>query len=256
MPDTRTILVEQEQRLLRAMRPRPEDLLEYDGWTVGLAASDAKRSRSVNALGPSTFPLDEKIAWCEQRYAERGLPPVFRLTAFSTDGLDEALAARGYEVFEPSRVLVRPAGIPLPAMTTGLRFESLPLVEWLQWTGSISQRPEATQRAIAARLELSPLTRHPVVGLEGDRRVAYGMAMFDGAHGGLFDIYVSAEARRSGVGTALCASLIEYGARRGASTTWLSVLGNNTPAHRLYAKLGFEFLYEYWYRVRPEDVAA
>src|SRR3954470_12049070 len=108
MSEVRASLVEHEQRLLRAMRPRPEDVVEYDGWTVGLAANDAKRSRSVNALGPSTVVLDAKIAWCEQRFAERDLPPVFRLTRFSTDGLDETLGARGYEVFEPSRVLVRP----------------------------------------------------------------------------------------------------------------------------------------------------
>jgi hypothetical protein len=115
MPDERSSLMEQEQRLLRAMRPRPEDVLEYDGWTVGLAANDAKRSRSVNALGASTLPLDEKIALCEQRFAERGLSPVFRLTKFSTDGLDEALEARGYDVFEPSRVMVPCKTMPLRA---------------------------------------------------------------------------------------------------------------------------------------------
>jgi ribosomal protein S18 acetylase RimI-like enzyme len=36
----------------------------------------------------------------------------------------------------------------------------------------------------------------------------------------------------------------------GAQVGWLSVLADNVPAVAAYRKLGFETLYEYWYRVR------
>jgi ribosomal protein S18 acetylase RimI-like enzyme len=252
MTERGTSFVERERRLLRAMRPRPDDLLEYDGWTVGLAANDAKRSRSVNALGPSTLPLEEKITWCEQRYAERGLPPVFRLTRFSTEGLDEALMARGYKVFQRSHIIVRPADASLPQAKPDLRFEWPALDEWLELTGSIAGRPQATLRAMAGRLAMSPLTSHPLVVLHGDHTVAYGLTRLDGELGWLEDIYVWPEARQGGVGTALCVALVERGIRHGTVETSLSVLADNTPAQGLYAKLGFEFVYDYWYRVRPE----
>jgi ribosomal protein S18 acetylase RimI-like enzyme len=236
--------------------PSLEDVLEYDGWTVGLAANDAKRSRSVNALGPSTLPLDEKIAWCEQRYAERGLPPVFRLTRFSTERLDDALARRGYEVFEPSHIIARPAGGPLPDARPDLRFDWPALDDWLGLTGPIAGRPDATRRAITDRLASSPLTSHPLVVLQGDLAVAFGMTRLDGDRGWLENIYVLPEARQAGLGTALCAALIDRGIRDGTAETRLSVLADNTPAQRLYAGLGFEFVYDYWYRVRPTSLTS
>jgi hypothetical protein len=36
-----------------------------------------------------------------------------------------------------------------------------------------------------------------------------------------------------------------------ATVGWLSVLADNAPALAAYGKLGFETLYEYWYRVKP-----
>lgn len=248
-------LIEHDMRLQRAMRPRPQDVLEYDGWVLCLAANDAKRSRSVNALMPSTLPLDEKIAWCEQRYAERGLPPVFRLTQFSNEGLDAALASRGYEVFEPSQIIARRGDAPLPGARTDLSFDWPALDEWLDLMGPSAGHPEATLRARAARLANNPLTSHPLIVRRDGRMVAHGMTRLDGDRGWLENIYVWPEVRQAGVGTALCAALIEYGIDRGAAETWLSVLADNAPAQRLYAKLGFEFVYDYWYRVRPDTPA-
>src|SRR3954468_24140612 len=98
--------LELEQRLITAMRPPPGDELWYDGWRIGLSRGDAKRARSVIAVGPSTLPLDDKVAWCEQRYAERSMPTVFRLTPMSQPPeLDAALGARGYVRFEPSNMM-------------------------------------------------------------------------------------------------------------------------------------------------------
>lgn len=53
----------------------------YDGWLVRFARSPAKRVRSVNVLGLSTRPLDERLAYCSSLYARQGLPMVLRITS-------------------------------------------------------------------------------------------------------------------------------------------------------------------------------
>ena len=59
--------------------------LLHDGWLVRFAPSAAKRVRSINVLGLSTRPLDERLAYCSSLYARRGLPMLFRLTSIGPD---------------------------------------------------------------------------------------------------------------------------------------------------------------------------
>jgi ribosomal protein S18 acetylase RimI-like enzyme len=56
--------------------------------------------------------------------------------------------------------------------------------------------------------------------------------------------------RNQGIGTAISAQLLSTARRNGAEVAWLNVLSDNQPAVRTYARLGFETLYEYWYRTK------
>ncbi len=66
----------------------------------------------------------------------------------------------------------------------------------------------------------------------------------------LMDINVAPPWRGQGLGIAISAELLRAARSNGAEVAWLSVLADNTPAIRTYARLGFETLYEYWYRIR------
>lgn len=86
--------------------------LLYDGWIIRLSNGYTKRANSVTPLYPSALEVEENIAYCERLYRQQGLPPIFRLTSHACPpGLDEALAARGYRVVDPT--LVWRLGCPL-----------------------------------------------------------------------------------------------------------------------------------------------
>ncbi len=232
----------------------PREQIAYDGWLVRRARDDVKRARSVNAAFGSTKPLADKIERCEQLYADYGMPPVFRLTSFSTPPtLDDALAQRGYVVFEPSLVQVIGLTGPLPLPPDGLRFESMLLERWVEEAGIMRGLSPERRAAEFDRLHNGEAPGYCTIAYAGVEAVGCGLVIHEEEFAGLFDIFVTPEQRRRGVGTAVSAHLLRTAQRMGARVGWLSVLADNAPALAAYAHLGFETLYDYWYRVRPGD---
>ena len=73
----------------------------------------------------------------------------------------------------------------------------------------------------------------------GDAVVATGEATYHRDWLGIHGLQVHPEHRRRGLGTAAIAALLEWGAEQGATTAWLHVETDNTPAEALYERLGF-----------------
>lgn len=79
----------------------------------------------------------------------------------------------------------------------------------------------------------------------GDR--ARGVAAYADDWVGLRSIAVDTGQRRQGLGLAVVAALLEWGAERGATTAYLQVLGDNAPAVAMYEALGFQTHHAYRY---------
>ena len=80
----------------------------YDGWVVRFAEGYTRRANSVNLLYPARLDPAAKIAICEQWYADRNLPTVFRITSHtSSPAVDRLLDARGYRSVDRSLTLHR-----------------------------------------------------------------------------------------------------------------------------------------------------
>jgi RimJ/RimL family protein N-acetyltransferase len=79
----------------------------------------------------------------------------------------------------------------------------------------------------------------------GDR--ARGYAGSDGEWLGFGGLRVDPDARRSGLALAVVGALLDWGASQGATTAYLQVLSDNTPALRLYEALGFREHHRYRY---------
>ncbi len=76
---------------------------------------------------------------------------------------------------------------------------------------------------------------------------ASGYAGCDGDWVGLGGLWVEPAGRRSGLGLAVVEALLDWGAAQGATTAYLQVLADNTPALTLYEQLGFREHHRYRY---------
>jgi ribosomal protein S18 acetylase RimI-like enzyme len=227
----------------------PPGQLLYDGWLLRMLPGKAKRPRSVNALYPSTLPLDQKITHCERLYGTRRLPTLFRITPYiDPPGLDSALEVRGYGRFDTTAV--ESGDIPCT-----LRSEAtvMNLREWVHAVGELRGSSPEHRAAHLARLEAQPLPLRGVA-LERDGRVvATGLTIVEDEFAGLFDIVTHEGARRQGNGRAVVETLLHAARELGARHAYLQVDAANEPARRLYRKFGFEERYIYWYRGREGE---
>jgi ribosomal protein S18 acetylase RimI-like enzyme len=225
----------------------PPGQLLYDGWLLRLLPGKAKRARSVNAIYPSTLPLDEKIAYCEKLYANVGLPALFRMTPFvHPDGFDRELEARGYGRFDTTAVECAEIPANLPAGTA----RAIDLDAWVEAVGDLRGSPPEHRAAHRARLKGTALALRAVAVEQGGAVVATGLTIVEADHAGLFDIVTHEEARRQGHGRNVIASLLAAARSAGARHAYLQVAADNHPARTLYRDFGFSERYLYWYRGR------
>jgi len=228
----------------------PPGQLLYDGWLLRLLPGKAKRARSVNAVYPSTRPLDEKVAHCEDVYRARGLPPIFRVTPFSEPPmLDAALEARGYARRDETSVESAFIETPGPAAPPA----AMELAAWVDAVALLRGSPTHHRESHLARLASSPLPLRPLALTDERGIVATGLTIVEGSHAGLFDIITREDARGRGYARRLVAALLAHAHALGARHAYLQVQLDNEVARRLYASFGFVQRYTYWYRGRNEE---
>ena len=223
------------------------ETVDYDGWRLRYAHGFSRRGNSVYPAHPSTIDLGLKLEWCAGWYAQRGLGLVVRQNPVTEPGLDEELHSRGFGREGDTNVMT--AAITVDRQVIAV--EEIASPAW--WAAArqlwgIGADQVAGWHGIIERIEFPT-----GFGLleEGNEPVAAALAVVVGSWLGLFEIVVTPERRRRGIGTGLTSSLLSWGAARGASRAFLQVVAENAPAIRLYEGLGFDFSYRYWYRRAP-----
>ncbi|MEI9993264.1 MAG: GNAT family N-acetyltransferase [Rhizomicrobium sp.] len=228
----------------------------YDGWLIRLANGATRRTNSVNVIGPGRRPLHEKIAYCEAIYRAHGRPSYFRILSHADPQLEQVLDARGYRAEDETVTLYmnfRRNKPPRPstAIFTEVH-ETRPTKEWLEAHRIHSRRTLEEARALHAVLDAVavPTFFAEARGEGGD----IASVAFCGLHEKMACIQwvvTDPAQRRMGLSRATLAALLTRAQAAGATGACLQVVAANSPAIRLYERLGFGCeLYRYHYRVR------
>jgi GNAT superfamily N-acetyltransferase len=239
------------ESLAREVWP-PAESESLDGWQLGFSDGCTKRANSVYAQGGEPGDLETRIERCEEVYRSRGLPVVFKLTPASRpEGLDMALEQRGYRVVDPtsvqlSRAATQPASPEaLPRIETTLGEPFREACMRLNAVDAVMRQPlSEILRRIESRCEAVAFAS---IG-EGPATRAQGIGVLQRGRACLCEIVTDPAYRRQGLAASIVGALCGW-AREREAVPWLQVVAANGAAVSLYAGLGFEEAYRYWYRV-------
>jgi GNAT superfamily N-acetyltransferase len=222
-----------------------------DGWVLRFGNGYTRRANSVNPLYPSTEETVAKIRTCEQLYGVRGLRSVFKITPVSQpQGLDAVLATAGYQHEAATSVQLLDLNGRCDEIASDVVLYDDVTEEWFEAYCAMSDVSQQLHSVARQLLGLLVPPRRLALLRRGDQAIACGLGVLQGAFLGLFDIVVAEEARHQGHARRLVGSLLAWGEGEGAGTAYLQVMLANKPALSLYARLGFQESYQYWYRVK------
>lgn len=240
--------------------PAPKRLI-VDGWLLGLAGPLSRRANSVIPLNHGSLPLAEKIEYCCEAYHQLGRTAVFKMTpAAAPSDLDDRLAEAGLKKHEGAIIqLLDRSGFQTRQIrqTRGAAREIriVPKADeiWLKACSALAGHDKAQALALAGITgSIMPQVGFGLI-LEQGRPISCGLAVVERGWIGLFDLIVTPTRRRQGLGREIIAALLEWGVGQGGNMAYLQVEPANKPALALYAKLGFEEAYTYWYRQLDPD---
>lgn len=177
---------------------------------AGAGDRPRKRANSALAMGDPGIPLADATEEVRGFYDARGQVPMVQVAQGS----------------EPERWFARLGWEVVPGGDS--HFQVAPVSRALRSAGRGTADARLTESGSSCTVEV------------GDPAVAArGEAHLDGDWLGLHTLQVDPARRREGLGTAVVAELLDWGASRGATTAWLHVEVGNVPALALYERLGF-----------------
>ncbi|BAZ14904.1 GCN5-related N-acetyltransferase [Calothrix sp. NIES-4071] len=222
--------------------------IDYFGWIIRFANGYTKRANSVNALTPSNANLPAVIQHCESFYRERRQPTIFRLLSFVDDpSLDSYLADIGYKYLDPSLVLYQKLD---SSHNQPLSLIAVEQKLWLHTYCSIAGIDLRTQENHVKILSQVPKQSLFAILEENGQPIACGMGVIFNNYFGIFDIITQQQSRNKGYGARLITNMLSWAWIAGAQDAYVQVVAANAPAVRLYEKLGYRRLYNYWYRIQ------
>ena len=78
----------------------------YDGWLLRFSYFYTHRTNSVEQIGLSTIPIDDKIEYCQQIYRIWGTPAIFKISPMVDRIFDRELERRDYAIEHTTQVMV------------------------------------------------------------------------------------------------------------------------------------------------------
>ncbi|UCC45724.1 MAG: GNAT family N-acetyltransferase [Candidatus Zixiibacteriota bacterium] len=228
--------------------------IHYDGWIIRLADRFTDRSNSVWPLYESTLDPEQKISRCESLYGGFRQPAVFRInTSDFPLQLDRRLQDLGYSLKTITSVQTRRIDdLSLDERDGNVNIDTTLTDDWSDDVSTfvaLGDRKSIYHR-ILGRIMLP--TAYATLRI-GSSLAAIGLGVLEDGHLGIYGMVTHPTFRRQGLARRVLNSLLNWARSCGASVAYLHVEEDNTPALSLYEAIGFEEVYQYWYRVQPGD---
>ncbi|HUQ40762.1 MAG TPA: GNAT family N-acetyltransferase [Acidimicrobiales bacterium] len=229
------------------------EVVELDGWQLRWSDGLTRRGNSVwprAALGH--IGLQDRLDAVEAFYGARGGTAIFQVSPASEPaGLDDVLEERGYEQFSPTEVQVARlddlAGAPPGRVLLRENLDE----GWVDVWRDIHQATASeggTARSILTRSEIP--TVFALLEVDG-AIVSVGRGALDRGWLGIHNMATVPSHRQQGSARQILSALAAWGVREGANRAYLQVAADNEAARRLYASVGFDAAYRYFYWRAP-----
>lgn len=228
--------------------------MTLDGWLLRFANGCTKRANSISPLYEGKENVKEKIEECEALYKENGLATIFKITPFThPSNLDALLEERHYVIHERSSVKIRGLNHVEKPSNDSISIDAELTNRWLELFSRFSslddqqsRDQERIIRNILSRKAFFILYQHEIP-------VACGFGVVTRGYFGLHHIVTEEKYRNQGYGKQLILNMLSWARDQGIATCYLQVVKHNFPAVKLYQRLGFQEIYEYWYRIKKND---
>jgi GNAT superfamily N-acetyltransferase len=222
---------------------------DIEGWLWRYSGGGSQRANSVSPLAFRGADVEAAIADVEARYRARGAAPMFQICDINLPAdLDERLQRRGYRLQEPCTALAKPIAPDTSAgLDAEIEIDDAPSQAWLSvYLAGITPSRRDLAPMILARV---PAPRAFLLLRDQGEPAATALGVV--AEGVAIAECVStrADRRRGGAGTRIMRALEVWGTGKGARIAALQAVAANAPAQALYAKLAYERVGGYHYRV-------
>lgn len=222
----------------------------YDGWILRFANGHTKRANSVNPVYQGSKNAQEKIKQCQAIYASKNLPTIFRITPLAyPENLDVILEKSGFEKKDISSVQLKNLESFKPQTTATIRSWTDFSQEWLDFFATLRELPVEEQEALKSLLNNIASEKLFSLLVKNNQVVSCGLGVLDNQCIGLFEITTARNQQRKGYAKELILNILSWAKNKGATKAYLQVLATNEVALNLYAKLGFQEVYQYFYRI-------
>ncbi|MEM6357241.1 MAG: GNAT family N-acetyltransferase [Pseudomonadota bacterium] len=239
----------------------PGERIEWiGGWKLRFTEGAGSRAASAWAA-EAEAPMEPtaiaaRIGEVTRAYGRAGLRPRFQIWPGDTQ-IDQALETAGWERYDRSLLMIRPAIPPIELPPPGPDA----VREGREAMAVVVRTPIALLDEVWQEGGVGPARRAVLDRSQGPKAIFLGrvgmqpagaVAMtLDGEVGITQALWVVPAARRSGLASVLMAAASRFAADAGASVIAHAVLEENMPAVRLYERLGFRPFGAYHYRQAP-----
>jgi len=225
-----------------------------NGWIVRLGDGYTRRANSVLPLRYSGKNIDEDIKVIEELYKKNNLPSVFQIPDYcEPNDLKKILLKLNYQEIDESILMALEISklkeIPINdsfSFTLEINFSE----KFFSNFGRLTNRPSSLVLKNLNIIKRILFNKAFAIAYREDEIVGLCLGVLEREYIGIYDMIVSSNYRRQGIGQALLNKLILWGKNNGAKTIYLQVQGDNSGAIALYKKIGLTDRYHYRYLVK------